>query len=85
MNNKELQNSHVENYQQFKDNYNKIVDDCRQCRIDAKLSQTDLADMFGVNRWRIVEFEQKKKMDWQILFLASEKLGIEIFFNHKIT
>jgi hypothetical protein len=40
--------------------------------------------MLAINRWRIVEFEQKKKMDWQILFLASEKLGIEIFLTHKI-
>ena len=75
----------VGNYQQFSDLYNQIVDDCRQCRIDAKLSQMDLAEMLAVNRWRIVEFEHKKKMDWQILFLAAEKLGIEIFFNHKIT
>ena len=74
----------VVNYQQFTDLYNQIVGDCRQCRVDAKLSQTDLAKMFGVNRWRIVEFEHKKKMDWQILFLASKKLGIEIFLNHKI-
>jgi DNA-binding XRE family transcriptional regulator len=74
----------VGNYQHFTDLYSQIVDDCRQCRTEAKLSQTDLAEMLAVNRWRIVEFEQKKKLDWQILFLASQKLGIDIFFNHKI-
>jgi len=74
----------VGDYQQFVDLYNQIVDDCRQCRIDAKLSQTDLAKLLRVNRWRIVDFEHKKKLDWQMLFLASQKLGIDIFFNHKI-
>ena len=74
----------VGDYQQFVDLYNQIVDDCRQCRIDAKLSQTDLSEMLEVNRWRIVDFEHKKKLDWQMLFLTSKKLGIDIFFNHKI-
>jgi DNA-binding XRE family transcriptional regulator len=84
MDTNDLENNHVENYQQFKDNYNKIVDDCRHLRDGAGFTQSFMANWLNVGRWRIIEFESKKKIDLEMLFNYSDKLSIDIFLNHKI-
>jgi hypothetical protein len=43
-----------------------------------------MANWLNVGRWRIIEFESKKKMDLEMLFNYSDKLSIDIFLNHKI-
>jgi DNA-binding XRE family transcriptional regulator len=84
MDTNEIEIKAVENYQQFKDNYNKIVDDCRHLRDGAGFTQSFMANWLNVGRWRIIEFESKKKIDLKMLFSYSEKLSIDIFINHKI-
>jgi DNA-binding XRE family transcriptional regulator len=80
----EIEIKAVENYQQFKDNYNKIVDNCRHLRDGAGFTQSFMANWLNVGRWRIIEFESKKKIDLEMLFSYAEKLSIDIFLNHKI-
>ena len=84
MDTNDLENNHVENYQQFMEHYNKIVDDCRHLRDSAGFTQSFMANWLNVGRWRIIEFESKKKIDLELLFNYSDKLSIDIFINHKI-
>jgi DNA-binding XRE family transcriptional regulator len=81
----EIEIQAVGNYQQFMEQYNKIVDDCRQVRDAGGFSQSFMAEWCGVGRWRIIEFEQKKHLDMEMLFAYAEKLSIEIIFHHQIS
>jgi DNA-binding XRE family transcriptional regulator len=84
MNNNELQNIHVENYQQFKEKYYKIVDKIQQIRKKIPLTQKELAQDMGVLRWKIIDFENKKNMDLELMFSICEKLGIDLYFKYEI-
>jgi DNA-binding XRE family transcriptional regulator len=53
-------------------------------RDSAGFTQSFMANWLNVGRWRIIEFESKKKIDLELLFSYSEKLSIDIFINHKI-
>jgi DNA-binding XRE family transcriptional regulator len=85
MNNNDLENSHVENYQQFKEKYYKIVDKTQQIRKEIPLTQQELAELINVLRWKIIDFENKKNIDLELMFKICNKLGIYLYFEYEIT
>jgi DNA-binding XRE family transcriptional regulator len=84
MNNNELQNIHVENYQQFKKKYYEIVDKIQQIRKEIPLTQKELAQDMGVLRWKIIDFENKKNMNLELMFSICKRLGINLYFKYEI-
>jgi DNA-binding XRE family transcriptional regulator len=74
----------VVNYQHFKEKYYKIVDKTQQIRKEIPLTQQELAQDMGVLRWKIIDFENKKNMDLELMFLICEKLGIDLYFKYEI-
>jgi DNA-binding XRE family transcriptional regulator len=80
----DLENNHVENYQQFKKQYYEIVDKIQQIRKEIPLTQQELAQDMGVLRWKIIDFENKKNMDLELMFSICERLGIDLYFKYEI-
>jgi DNA-binding XRE family transcriptional regulator len=85
MDTNDLENSHVENYQQFKKQYYKIVDKTQQIRKEIPLTQQELGKSIDVLRWKVIDFENKKNIDLELMFKICNKLGIYLYFKYEIT
>ena len=75
----------VVNYQQFKEKYYEIVDKIQQIRKEIPLTQQELAQDMSVLRWKIIDFENKKNIDLELMFKICNKLGIYLYFKYEIT
>ena len=73
----------VQNIVHFKEQTNKIVQTIVQHRKQANLTQSQLAEMLGIDRRKIIALETGK-FDLITMLLASDILGININFNFEI-
>lgn len=74
----------VPNIVHFKSQYKQIVHELVQIRKQAKQSQSDMAEWLGVDRRKIISFENLKKVDLETLLNYSHKLSVEIKLTYEI-
>ena len=68
----------VQNYVQFKSQYDTIVQECVLARNESKLTQKFVAEWIEVDRRRVIEFEKSKTIDVELLCIVCEKFDIDI-------
>ena len=71
----------VQNYVQFKKEYQSFVQEIAHNRKESHSSQSDTADWIGVDRRKIIEFETGEKINIELLFLLADKFDVDINFN----
>lgn len=74
----------VQNITTFKSTYKEIVHQLIKIRKETNLTQQFLGDWLGVDRRKIMAFENLKIVDIEILLLYCDKFSIEINLTYKI-
>lgn len=73
----------VQNIVHFKESFKQILQNIVHNRKQANLTQTELADMLGIDRRKIIDLEAGK-FDLNTMLLASDILGISIKLKFEI-
>ena len=75
---KDFNKSVVQINEQLFEQYSKLVQEITQARKDSRFSQDDCAEMIGVKRRTIIQFEKGSEYNFEVLVAMCSKFGITI-------
>jgi DNA-binding XRE family transcriptional regulator len=74
----------VPNIVQFKASYKQIVHQLVQIRKQAGQTQDNMAEWIGVDRRKIISFENLKKVDLEVMLIYANNLSVDITLDYKV-
>ena len=75
---KDFKKSVVQINEQLFTQYSKLVQEITQARKASRFSQDDCAEMIGVKRRTIIQFEKASEYNFEVLVAMSSKFGVTI-------
>lgn len=74
-----------ENLSTFKSTYEKIVKQLIENRNSSKITQDMVAQWLNVDRRKIIDFENLKRFDVELMCNYCDIYGIELYFKYIVT
>ena len=83
--NQPIKNTEVHNnVHEFKSKYKNIVHKLIECRKSSDISGESLAEWIGVDRRKIMSFENLKKIDLELLLKYADKMSVDVRLSFEV-